>query len=180
VGTNAAYPQLTLSALPAASSGSETITLNGTGPAGLTVSVSPKTVKLATDSRASVGITVTAGQSMAPGDYKVTIGTQYGGISKTSDITVRVVQYLIIESGNGFGPNSLSVKQGSTVYWINLDSPGGGDPEIHNVVFSSGSTAKSPDMQQFSTFSFTFTGPGAYDYFCAYHPGMKGTVTVTP
>jgi len=62
---------------------------------------------------------------------------------------------------------------------INLDTPGGGDPGIHNVVFSSGSTSKSPDMQQFSTFSYSFTTPGTYDYFCAYHPGMKGTVTVT-
>src|SRR6266851_198669 len=47
-GTNATYPQLTLSALPAASSGSETITLNATSPAGLTVAISPKTTKLDT------------------------------------------------------------------------------------------------------------------------------------
>jgi len=179
-GTNATYPQLTLSPLPAASSGTETITFNATGPAGLTVAISPKTTKLSTDSKASVGITVGAGQSVEPGIYKVTIASTYAGVSKSTDITVKVVQYLVTESGNTFNPSSLSLKQGSTVYWINLDGPSRFDVEIHNVVFESGSTAKSPDMAQYSTFSYTFTAPGTYYYACAYHPGMKATVTVTP
>ena len=179
-GTNSTYPQLTLSALPAASSGSETITLNATSPAGLTVAISPKTTKLDTGSKASVGITVNAGQSMAPGDYKVTITSTYAGVSKSTDIKVKVVQYLVLESGNVFNPSSLSVKQGSTVYWINLDGPSRFDVEIHNVVFQSGTTAKSPDMPQYGAYSYTFTAPGTYYYACAYHPGMKGIVTVTP
>jgi plastocyanin len=127
-----------------------------------------------------VGITVSAGQSVAPGDYKVTIASTYGGVSKSTDITVKVVQYLVTESGNVFNPSSLSLKQGSTVYWINLDGPSRFDVEIHNVVFQSGTTAKSPDMPQYGTFSYTFTAPGTYYYACAYHPGMKATVTVTP
>ena len=45
--------------------------------------------------------------------------------------------------------------------------------------FSSGSTAHSADLAQYDSYSYTFTSAGAYAYFCAYHPGMKGTVTVT-
>jgi plastocyanin len=28
-------------------------------------------------------------------------------------------------------------------------------------------------------YSFTFTAPGSYQYFCSLHPYMQGTVTVT-
>jgi plastocyanin len=182
VKSNATYPQLTFSPLPAASSGSETITLNATAPAGLTVVLSSNTVKLDTANQASLGITIGAGQSMDPGDYKVTIGYHYGGVSKTTNINVKVVQYLVLESINSFSPSSLTVNQGSTVYWINLDSPSRFDREIHNVVFISGDTnVKSSDMAQFQTFSHTFTAPGTYSYVCSYHPpGMKGVVNVTP
>ena len=173
------YPSLQLSALPAAASGSETITLNGTAPTGLTIKFIPNSVKLSTDGKSAVGLTINASQSMTPGDYKIHIGTSYSGTSKTTDITVRVVQYLILEQGNAFGPSTLTVKQGSTVWWINLDSPGGGDAEIHNVVFPSGSPAKSNDMARLDAFSATFATPGTYSFFCAFHPGMTGTITVT-
>jgi plastocyanin len=172
------YPSLTFQPLPAASSGSETLTLNGTAPAGLTLKFSKDTVKLTTDVSASVVMMINSSQSLAPGDYKVTVAVTYGTSSKTQDITVRVVKYLILESGNGFNPSSLTVKQGSTVYWINMDTPGV-DPEIHNVVFSSGTTATSPDMMQYATYSYTFTAAETYAYHCVYHPGMTGTITVT-
>jgi plastocyanin len=116
---------------------------------------------------------------MTPGDYKIKVVATYGTSQKTFDIPIKVVQYLILEVSNSFSPGSITVKQGTTVYWINLDTPGGGETGIHNVVFSSGSTAQSPNMEHLNTFSFAFTAPGTYSYFCAYHPGMKGTVTVT-
>jgi len=28
-------------------------------------------------------------------------------------------------------------------------------------------------------FSYTFASAGTYTYFCSYHPGMTGTITVT-
>jgi plastocyanin len=30
------------------------------------------------------------------------------------------------------------------------------------------------------TFSFTFTDPGVYWYFCRPHPFMRGTITIDP
>ena len=179
MGTNQSYPSLTFGPLPAAQSGTETVTLNSTVPAGLTLKLFKNSVSISTDFKSSVQMTLGASQTLAPGDYKVTVGAHYGTSSKSYDFTVRVVQYLVTMSGNNFSPGALTVKPGTTVYWINMDSPGGGDPEIHDVVFSSGATAHGPDMAQYDNFSYAFTTPGAYAYFCAYHPGMKGTVTVT-
>jgi plastocyanin len=173
------YPSLTLAPLPAASSGSETVTLDSTVPTGLALTFSPNSVKLTTDIRASVGMTITSSQSVTPGDYKITVTAHYGTSSKTYDFTVKVVQYLVLLQGNNFNPPALTVKQGTTVYWVNTDAPAGNDNEIHNVVFSSGSSAHSQDLMQYDYFSYTFTTPAAYSYFCSYHAGMRGTVTVT-
>ena len=30
------------------------------------------------------------------------------------------------------------------------------------------------------SFSFTFTEPGTYEYFCSLHPRMTGTIVVEP
>lgn len=174
------YPTLVLQPLPAASSGTETVTLNGTAPTGFTLKFFTTSVKLTTDAKVAVGMTINASQSVTTGDYKLTAVAKYGTSMKTFDFTVRVVQYLIFLSQNSFSPNGLTVKSGSTVFWINLDYPAGVDPEIHNVIFTSGTTAHSGDMANGNSYSFTFTAPGTYAYYCSYHPpGMKGTVTVT-
>jgi plastocyanin len=178
-GSSATYPNLTFGPLPAAQSGSETISLNTTVPSGLTVKFFKNSLSLSTDFKSSIQMTIGTAPSLAPGDYKVTVVAHYGTNSKSFDFTVKVVQYLVSLQGNNFSPGALTLKTGSIVWWINMDAPAGGDPEIHNVVFSSGSTAHSPDMAQYDSYSQTFTTAGAYAYFCAYHPGMKGTVTVT-
>ena len=145
----------------------------------MAVKLFKNSISLSTDFKASVQMTIGAGQTLDPGDYKVTVVAHYGTSSKSYDFTVKVVKYFVFLQGNNFSPGALTVKAGSTVYFMNMDSPGGGDPEIHNVVFSSGSTAKSNDLMQYDSYSYTFATAGAYAYFCAYHPGMKGTVTVT-
>ena len=178
-GSSATYPSLTFGPLPAAQSGSEMISLNTTVPSGLTVKFFKNSLSLSTDFKSSIQMTIGTAPSLAPGDYKVTVVAHYGTNSKSFDFTVKVVRYLVSLQGNNFSPGALTLKTGSTVWWINMDAPAGGDPEIHNVVFSSGSTAHSPDMAQYDSYSQTFTTAGAYAYFCAYHPGMKGTVTVT-
>jgi len=178
-GGTANYPLLTLQPLPAASSGSETVKLNSIAPTGLTVTLSASSVALTTDTKAYAGITVTSSQSVTPGDYTITVSATYGTTSKTSSITVKVVKYLVQMQTNLFNPANLTLKQGTTVYWINMDAPGGQDPEIHNVVFSSGSSDHSASMAQYDEYSYTFTTAGTYTYFCAFHAGMKGTITVT-
>ena len=69
-----------------------------------------------------------------------------------------------------FGPQELKVKAGTTVTWTN------GDDIPHTVV--SLNTFKSKVMDTDGTFSFTFTTPGTYKYFCSLHPHMTGTIIV--
>jgi plastocyanin len=70
-----------------------------------------------------------------------------------------------------FGPAATTVKAGSTVTWTNQDE------EPHTVV---GSGLKSPVLGNAgSTYAYTFTTPGTYNYNCSIHPFMHGTVTVT-
>ena len=72
-----------------------------------------------------------------------------------------------------FGPEKLTVKAGTTVTWKNED-------DIPHTVASSTKAFKSKALDTDDTFSFTFTTPGTYEYFCSLHPHMVGTVVVEP
>jgi amicyanin len=69
-----------------------------------------------------------------------------------------------------FGPQKLTVKVGDTVTWINED-------DIPHTVVSIGHY-RSKALDTDDKFSFTFTTPGTYEYFCGLHPHMQGTVVV--
>ena len=70
-----------------------------------------------------------------------------------------------------FEPEKLTVKVGTTVTWTNED-------DIPHTVVSTDKAFKSPALDTEDKFSFTFTTPGSYEYFCSLHPHMKATVTV--
>ena len=71
-----------------------------------------------------------------------------------------------------FGPEALTVSVGTTVTWINEDDI------PHTVVANDKQTFKSKVMDTDERFSFTFTKPGEYGYFCSLHPHMVGKVIV--
>jgi plastocyanin len=68
-----------------------------------------------------------------------------------------------------FNPASLSVAVGSTVTWINNDSP------VHSI---KSNIFNSPDLDTGQTFSFTFNQTGTFNYSCGIHPSMKGVIIV--
>jgi plastocyanin len=70
-----------------------------------------------------------------------------------------------------FAPQRLTVKAGATVTWIS-------DDDIPHTVASSTKLFKSKALDTNDRFSFTFTTPGTYEYFCSLHPHMTGTVVV--
>ena len=70
-----------------------------------------------------------------------------------------------------FGPATLTIHAGATVTWVNHDS------DLHTVTSTQGLFV-SPGMDSGDTFSYRFTAPGTYAYFCALHPHMKGTIIV--
>jgi plastocyanin len=179
------YPKLTILPLPSASNGSETVTLSSSVPAGLALTFSPSSVDLPPNVL-SPGITVTmtinSSQTATPGAYKVTVVAKYGTSMATYNLKVNVAEYLVLEQNFAFHPDNLTVKQGSTVYWINMDTSALMDienSEIHNVVFSSGLPAKSQAMGTYDSYGYTFTTPGTYSYSSTFNPGMTGTITVT-
>ena len=70
-----------------------------------------------------------------------------------------------------FGPASITVPVGTTVTWINRD-------DIPHTVVSTDKVFKSKVLDTDEKFSFMFTKPGEYPYFCSIHPKMTGKVVV--
>ncbi|HVV13580.1 cupredoxin family copper-binding protein [Amycolatopsis sp.] len=86
--------------------------------------------------------------------------------------TAKTVQVAI--KNYAYDPAALTVAVGDTVTWTNDDTA------PHTVTVSDGPVKfNSPNLQQGQTFTYTFTQAGTYSYYCAVHPDMKATVTVT-
>jgi plastocyanin len=71
-----------------------------------------------------------------------------------------------------FSPSSLSVPVGATVTVTNKDNV------AHTWTAKSGAFDSGP-LAPGASYSFTFTQPGTYDYFCRIHSFMTGSVNVT-
>src|SRR5271170_6797241 len=70
-----------------------------------------------------------------------------------------------------FGPGTITVTAGTTVTWTNRD-------DIPHTVVSTDGIFKSKVMDTDEKFSYTFTKPGSFPYFCSIHPKMTGKVMV--
>ena len=71
-----------------------------------------------------------------------------------------------------FTPKTLTVKAGTTVSWTNHDDI------PHGIASSENVFKKSAALDTDDSYSFTFTAPGTYQYFCYIHPHMVGTIVV--
>ena len=71
-----------------------------------------------------------------------------------------------------FSPATLTVPAGTKVTWTNHDE------EPHTVVANDDSF-HSPGLGTNSSYSYTFTTAGTFDYVCSIHPFMRATVVVT-
>ena len=71
-----------------------------------------------------------------------------------------------------FNHENLTVAAGTTVTWRNQGVA------IHTTT-SDDDLWGSDVLRSGQTFSFTFSQPGTFDYFCAIHPDMTATITVT-
>jgi amicyanin len=70
-----------------------------------------------------------------------------------------------------FNPQQLTVKAGTTVTWTNRD-------DIPHTVAAVKREFKSKALDTGDAYSFTFTTPGTFAYFCSLHPHMTGTIVV--
>ena len=71
-----------------------------------------------------------------------------------------------------FSPETLTVKSGEKVTWINRDE------EPHTVVSVQKRFKKSGALDTDQEFTITAGAPGTYTYFCSVHPKMTGTIVV--
>jgi plastocyanin len=70
-----------------------------------------------------------------------------------------------------FGPTNLTVASGTTVTWINND-------DVPHTVVSDDKVFRSKALDTDDKFSYTFTKPGTYNYFCSVHPKMTAKIVV--
>ena len=83
----------------------------------------------------------------------------------TSEVAVKIDNF-------SFSPATITVPAGTTVRWTNRDDI------PHTVVSEDKATFKSKALDTDDTFSYTFTKPGTYTYFCSVHPKMTAKVIV--
>ena len=94
-----------------------------------------------------------------------------GGEMKQADTTT-VKQNKIEIKDFAFNPQTITVKSGEKITWINRDE------EPHTVVSIEKQWKKSTALDTDEKFTITAGAPGTYTYFCSVHPKMTGTIVV--
>ncbi|HEX3466891.1 MAG TPA: cupredoxin family copper-binding protein [Candidatus Elarobacter sp.] len=72
-----------------------------------------------------------------------------------------------------YNPASVTIPAGSTVRWVE-------DDEVPHTVTAADGSFDSGNLSQHQSWTHTFTTPGTYDYYCAYHTYMKGKIVIVP
>lgn len=92
---------------------------------------------------------------------------------KSASVDTKRASTEVVIDNFTFDPPKLTIAAGTKVTWINHDDvPHTATSSTKPRAFDSGTL----DTDQ--KFSFVFTTPGTYDYFCAVHPKMTGQVIV--
>ena len=129
------------------------------------------------------------GTGPAPMTTNVTSETESANSSSSGTQSSTNSTEVLIENF-AYSPADITVPVGSTVTWVNQDSVGHtvteGDPNSPKpanirIFDSSGEalTGKVALIGPDQSWSYTFTTPGTYEYYCIVHPYMIGYVTVT-
>jgi len=100
----------------------------------------------------------------ALGAMALAVAVAMAGPVYAADIEVKIDNFV-------FNPQQITVKAGDTVTWVNHD-------DIPHTATSKTGVFRSKALDTDDKFSFTFTTPGTYPYFCALHPHMTGSIVV--
>jgi plastocyanin len=85
--------------------------------------------------------------------------------------TALAATHTIVMEGVVFVPETVTVKQGDTVVWVNKD------PFPHTATAQDRSF-DSGEMGSEKTWRYTVKKKGKFPYLCTLHPTMKGTLVV--
>jgi plastocyanin len=86
------------------------------------------------------------------------------GVAQAATVEVKIDNFV-------FNPQTITVKAGDTVTWVNHD-------DIPHTATSKTGVFRSKALDTDDKFSFTFATPGTFAYFCALHPHMTGSIVV--
>lgn len=84
-------------------------------------------------------------------------------------------------------PSAVTIQANQTVTWVNQDTEGhtitsgkagGREGLVQNNMGQPSGLFDSGTIKPGKTWSYTFTKPGQYEYFCTIHPWMDGYITV--
>lgn len=102
--------------------------------------------------------------SIATGDCRIAVGSPIIGSTRA----------LIALKNYGFHPDTLRIKAGTVVTWLNCE-PQTIEPHTSSA---EGGEWNSGYLSPGSSYSWTFQSVGRFNYFCEPHPFMKGVVIV--
>jgi plastocyanin len=94
----------------------------------------------------------------------------YTAFSATRETPKPLPNQVVIES-YAFVPATLTIKAGTKVTFVNRD-------DVPHTATDVDKRFNSKALDTNDQFAFTFTQPGTYNYFCALHPKMTGTIIV--
>jgi plastocyanin len=102
--------------------------------------------------------------------FALTAGTRPNPAASPGEIPASGAEVKI--DNFSFGPASVIIPAGTTITWTNHD-------DVPHVVTSDDNKLfKSKALDTDDRFSFTFTKPGTYNYYCAIHPKMVAKIVV--
>ena len=111
---------------------------------------------------------LTAGRTLM---VAVTLGTLAGTLLALGTSFAEDAGKSITIDNFTFAPAEFKVAVGTTVTWVNRD-------DIPHTVVETDKKFRSKALDTDDSFSYTFTTPGTYDYFCSLHSKMVGKIIV--
>jgi plastocyanin len=108
----------------------------------------------------------TTGPRNATGDCRIAVGGPIVGMT----------QALVAMRNYDFHPDTVRVKPGASVTWINCEDTG---IDAHTSTSETGAW-QSKYMSPGDYWTRTFNEVGAFPFYCEPHPFMKGVVLVAP
>jgi plastocyanin len=125
---------------------------------------------LAQDGPSSSAVTAAANPSAIADSHMSHMNPGAAKPLETSGANILNANEVVIDNFS-FKPAVLNVKAGTKVTWVNHDD------EPHTAT-DDDKRFNSKTLDTNDVFSFTFTEPGTYNYFCALHPKMRGQIVV--
>jgi len=117
---------------------------------------------------AALGVMLGA-STVAAGPPSRPVGTAGAGLTAAAATPATAPHIEIMK--HRFSLPTVTAPVGATVTWVNHDD------DAHTVV-STTALFRSPGLDTDDSYSYRFTAPGTYQYFCTLHPLMVGTVIV--